>query len=163
LKARGGKAIERRAGILERKKEDHVMKPLAIACLLAALVSPVGVSADPGDKETPPQILGSGTLVCVTPEIYQEMADAQDKSVRAEMLEANKCMSVTEDAVEEMLAPFVVVLEQRGDLVLVQYSVEYEEKLELLHRKVAHVRFTGWTDSANLLNYYEWLTGKPQT
>ncbi len=140
-----------------------MMKLLAFASLLAALAAPAAISADPGEKDTPPQILTSGTLLCSTPEIYQEMASAEDSGVRVEMLEANKCMSVTEDALEEMLAPFVVVLQQRGDIVLVQYSVEYEEKLELLHRKVEHVRFTGWTDEANLRNYYEWLTGKPQT
>jgi len=139
------------------------MYRLAMACLLAALAAPAAASADSSEKETPPQILSSGTLMCSTPEIYQEMADADDASVRAEMLETNKCMSVTADALDEMLAPFVVVIEQRGAIVRVQYSVEYEEKLELLHRKIAHVKFTGWTDEANLRNYYEWLTGKPQT
>jgi len=139
------------------------MKRLTMACLLAVLVAPTAASADSSEKDAPPQILSGGTVICATPEIYQEMTDAQDASVRAEMLDSNKCMSVTEDAVEEMLAPFVVVVEQRGDLVRVQYSVEYEDKIELLHRKVAHVKFTGWTDEANLRNYYEWLTGKPQT
>lgn len=139
------------------------MKRLAIASLLAALMAPAAVSADPGEKESPPQILESGTLLCKSPEIYQEAADAQNGAARTEMLDANQCMTVTEDALEEMLAPFVEVVERRGNIVLVQYAVEYEEKLELLHRKVAHVRFTGWTDEANLRNYYEWLTGKPQT
>lgn len=138
------------------------MKPLAIVTALAALLAPMSALGDPGALAGP-HVLSSGALLCKSPEIYQEAADTETGATRAEMLDANKCMSVSEDAMEEMLAPFVEVVEQRGDFVLVQYSVEYEEKLELLHRKVAHVRYSGWTDAANLRNYYEWLTGKPQT
>lgn len=136
------------------------MKTVAILPMLAIMLTPTIVSADPS-ATTSPHMLSSGAMLCKSPEVYQA-AIANDGD-RADLLDTNQCMRVSEDDLEEMLAPFVEILEQRGSLIRVQYAVEYEDKLELLHRKVAHVRFTGWTDEANLRNYHEWLTGKPQT
>lgn len=136
------------------------MKAVAILPLLAMCLAPAVVSADPGSVK-PPHMLSSGAMLCKSPEAYQS-ANGSDAS-RADALDSNQCMRITEDDLEEMLAPFVEILDQRGSMILVQYSVEYEDKIELLHRKVAHVRFTGWTDEGNLRNYHEWLTGKPQT
>ena len=112
------------------------MKTIAILPAMALLLAPIAAIADPGPIN-PPHVLYSGSLLCKSPEIYQEAADSETGSSRAEMLDANQCMSITEDDIEEMLAPFVEVIEKRGNMVLVQYAVEYEEKLELLHRKVA--------------------------
>lgn len=137
------------------------MKAVTIMPVLAMFLAPALAVADPG--ASPPHVLYSGSLLCKSPDVYQAAAKADDASARAHALEANECMTVSEDDIEEMLAPFVTVVEQRGDMVLVQYAVEYEDKIELLHRKVAHVRYTGWTAQSNLRNYHEWLTGKPQS
>ena len=137
------------------------MRSVALLPILAVMMAPIGVSADPAADA--PNVLYNGSLLCSSAEVYQTAENANSDAVRSEMVAANECMRITEDDIEEMLAPFVVVLEQRGELVRVQYSVEYEDKIELLHRRVAHVRYTGWTAEANLRNYHEWLTGKPQT
>jgi hypothetical protein len=122
------------------------------------------------DGEPIPQTLYSGTWLCSTPENYdlaiERAANASRDSInqiRTELLEAKQCIMVDEDDVEDMMAPFVTVLEQRGDKVLIRYTVEFERRIELLHRQVTQFTFSGWTDRGNLRNYYEWLTGKPQT
>lgn len=137
------------------------MRSVALLPVVAVMMAPIGAAADPAADA--PNMLYNGSLLCHSAEVYQTAADAETDTVRSDLVAANECMRVTEDDLEEMLAPFVVVIEQRGELVRVQYSVEYEDKIELLHRKVAHVRYTGWTAEANLRNYHEWLTGKPQT
>jgi len=68
-----------------------------------------------------------------------------------------------EDQIEDMMAPFVQIKEIRGDMVRVEFIIEFYRKIEFLHRRITRVFYTGWTDQANLRNYYEWLTGKPQS
>jgi len=142
----------------------------AAAALALAVAAAFPAQAIDRDGEPIPQTLYSGTWLCTTPENYDLAVERGESATReninqlkAELLEAKQCMMVDEDDVEDMMAPFVTVLEQRGDKVLIRYMVQFERRLELLHRQVTQFTFSGWTDRANLRNYYEWLTGKPQT
>ena len=141
----------------------------AVALGLAVAAAIPARAADPVD-DTPPQTLYSGIWLCSTPEAYDSAVERaadlprdQMGPLETELAKTKQCIVVDNDDVEEMMAPFVTVLEQRGGKVLIHYMVEFEKRIELLHRQVTQVMFTGWTDRANLRNYYEWLTGKPQT
>ena len=141
-------------------------KPIGLVAALVILTAPATSGAE---EDAAPQTLRNGTMLCVSAETFREAAEtigaaeaAQRGAVRAAYYDAQKCMTVDEEAIEEMLAPFVKVMERRGDVVRIGFSVEVEDRIELLHRKVAHLRYVGWTGQANLINYYEWLTGKPQ-
>lgn len=143
----------------------------ALALAVAAAIPAEAMAQDVSpEAETAPQTLYGGIWLCTTPENYDlavERAASAPRDafnqLKAELLEAKQCMLVEEDDVEDIMAPFVTVLEQRGDKVLIHYMVEFEKRIELLHRQVTQVMYTGWTDRGNLRNYYEWLTGKPQT
>jgi len=110
-----------------------------------------------------------GTWVCSTPETYDEATERAKapegglRTLRAELLEAKKCLYVEEENVEDMLAPFVEIVERQDNLVQVRFTVEYYSKIELLHRNITRMTFVGWTEDANLRDYHQWLTGKPQT
>lgn len=143
----------------------------ALALVLAAAI-PARVSAQAVEREfePAPQTLYSNIWVCVSPDAYDAAVERaaswpreKFNQLRSELLEAKQCMLVEEDDVEDMMAPFVEILEERGDKVMVRFTVEFYKKIEYLHRNITRVTFAGWTARTNLRNYYEWLTGKPQT
>ncbi len=109
--------------------------------------------------------------VCATPEDYAHALDRMAEGaaaggmegVRAELLDSKKCILIVEADIEDIMAPFVEVTERQGDRVKVRFTVEFYKRIELLHRNITRVTFTGWTGADNLRNYHQWLTGKPQT
>ena len=137
--------------------------------ILAAALA-VGFLAPVQAAEWAPQTFYDRTWVCISPEAYttaiQREADlprGQLASLRSKLLEEQLCMMLEEDQIEDMMAPFVQIKEIRGDMVRVEFIIEFYRKIKFLHRRITRVFYTGWTDQANLRNYYEWLTGKPQS
>lgn len=144
--------------------------------LLAALAAAAPAMALAEDGSTAPLgvhderiTLHDKSWLCATPEDYAHALDrvAEGSSsfgtIRKELLDSKKCMLVVEDDIEDMMAPFVEVMERQGQTVRVRFTVEFYKRIELLHRNITRVTFAGWTGEDNLRNYYQWLTGKPQS
>ena len=107
--------------------------------------------------------------LCVTPEDYtlalaraEEAGPAGAAAVRAELLESKQCILIVENDIEDIMAPFVEVLDRRDGQAQVRFTVEFYKRIELLHRNITRVTFSGWTGEDRLRNYHQWLTGKPQ-
>jgi hypothetical protein len=120
------------------------------AMLLVCLA--VGVACAEG-----PQMLKEGSWLCSSPEAYDQAVaaehDRQGKDLAAlkeQLLEQKLCMYVDSKYVEDMMAPFVTVLEQQGNKVQVSFTVESTKRIHALHRQINRVTYAGWTDVANL-------------
>lgn len=142
------------------------MRKLLLALAIPAFAFGPALAAE----EEAPQTLHSNSWLCSSPEAYAVALKRmetwpQDKleALKAQLLEEKLCMYIVEDDVEDMMAPWVVVEETRGDLVRIHFTVEFYRKFTALHSKITRVIFGGWTDKDNLRNYYQWLTGKPQS
>lgn len=107
--------------------------------------------------------------LCATPEDYafalvraEEAGPAGAAAVRDELLESKRCILIVEDDIEDIMAPFVQVLDRRDGQAQVRFTVEFYKRIELLHRNITRATFSGWTGDDRLRNYHQWLTGKPQ-
>ena len=141
------------------------MRQLALAAALAMMVAGPALALE-GD----PRTFYSNTWICASPEAYATAIERQATwpkdqmaGLKAQLLEERLCMLVVEDETEDMMAPFVEVLETRDNMVRVKFMIEFYRKIEYLHRNITRITYGGWTDEGNLRNYYQWLTGKPPT
>ena len=141
------------------------MRHFALAAALAMMVAGPALALE-GD----PQTFRDHTWICASPEAYATAVEreatwpkGEGAGLAAQLLEEKLCMLIEEDQLEDMMAPFVEVLETRDNMVKVKFIIEFYRKIEYLHRNITRVFYAGWTDEGNLRNYYEWLTGKPQT
>ena len=105
-----------------------------------------------------PQIFAHGAWVCATPEAYdqalEEASRTRDREGLADRLrDANLCTYIEDDDVEDIMPPFVEVLDHRGDKVRVTFIVENYRRIATLHARISWVKFIGWTEAANLENY----------
>ena len=75
-------------------------------------------------------------------------------TLKDRLLEAKSCMFVDDEDIEDMLPPFVTVVDRRGDKIKVEFWVEFYQKLAELHRAWQHVKFTGWTAEERLADYH---------
>ena len=109
-------------------------------------------------EERDPQTLKLGSWVCDSPQSYdaavtaQRAGDKQLWDLRKEL--ENNCLYMDDDNLEDMLAPYVTVLEQQGDKVKVSFFVVFYKRIAMLHRKIDHVKFIGWTDAGNVKSLY---------
>ena len=132
-----------------------------IVLALALLAVAVGAAQARATKG-PPYLLEENTWVCVTPEDYDRAIDEQAKTngypelmtLKDRLLEAKSCMFVDDEDIEDMLPPFVTVVDRQGDKIKVEFWVEFYQKLAELHRAWQHVKFTGWTAEERLADYH---------
>ena len=132
-----------------------------IVLALALLAVAVGTAQARATKG-PPYLLEENTWVCVTPEDYDRAIDEQAKTngypelmtLKDRLLEAKSCMFVDDEDIEDMLPPFVTVVDRQGDKIKVEFWVEFYQKLAELHRAWQHVKFTGWTAEERLADYH---------
>jgi hypothetical protein len=129
---------------------------------LTMLILAIGVgTADARATKGPPYLLEEGTWLCATPEDYDQAMVEQEKTkgypelmaLKDRLLEAKSCMFVDDEDIEDMLAPFVTVVERQGDKIKVEFWVEFYKKHAELHRSWSHVKFTGWTAEERLADY----------
>lgn len=133
----------------------HPVKALTLLPMLL-IVAPV-VAA-----EGPPYLLHEGTWVCSTPEAYdQAIADQATTHGREELmalkgrlLEEKLCMFVDDDHIEDMMAPFVEVIERQGDKIKVTFTVEFYKKVSENEAGFNRVTFAGWTAEDRLADYH---------
>ena len=55
-------------------------------------------------------------------------------ALKDRLLEAKSCMFVDDEDIEDMMAPFVTVVDRQGDKIKVEFWVEFYQKLAELHR-----------------------------
>lgn len=125
-------------------------------CLVILLLSLVVGSA----HAEAPQTLVEGSWVCRTPEAYDQAVEAQRqwqgkdlRDLRKQLLEKKLCMYVDDEYLEDLMAPYVKILNRQGDKVKVSFSVELYKRIAFLHRKITRVTYAGWTAAGNLRDY----------
>ena len=130
--------------------------------VLAMAILAIGIgTAHAAATKGPPYLLEDGTWVCVTPEAYDEAIVEQEKTngypelmaLKDRLLEAKSCMFVDDDDIEDMMAPFVTVVERQGDKIKVEFWIEFYRKIAELNRAWNRVKFTGWTAEERLADY----------
>ena len=130
--------------------------------LLAVAILALGIgTAQARATKGPPYLLEDGTWVCVTPEAYDQAMVEQEKTngypelmaLKDRLLEAKSCMFVDDDDIEDMMAPFVTVVERQGDKIKVEFWIEFYKKVAELNRAWNRVKFTGWTAEERLADY----------
>jgi hypothetical protein len=123
----------------------------ALAALLgAAALAP----AQAGETFT---TLKENIFVCVSPQAYEEAmvrvsaTDGRDlEPLKKELSEAKQCMFVDAELVDNIMAPYAVVLQRDGTKVQVQFIITFRKRVELLHRLINRYVLVGWTDESNL-------------
>ena len=124
--------------------------PLAAATTLAATAA-----------EGPPYLLQEGTWVCVTPEAYDQALAEQAKTngykelmaLKDRLLAEKSCMFVDDEDIEDMMAPFVKVVDHAGDKIKVTFTIEFYKRTSSIGASFNRVKFTGWTAEDRLADY----------
>ncbi len=101
--------------------------------------------------------LKNGSWLCTTPEAYDQAVVEEQKrqgkahdTLKSELLEQQLCMYADDELLEDIMAPWVQVIERQGSKVKVSFMVEFYKRVEYLHRRFSRVNYTGWTDAGNL-------------
>lgn len=131
------------------------MNALTLTALLALGPTLVAAETNAATKDDGPYILAENSWVCVTPEAYDvaiaEAGKTDDiRALRKQMLEDKQCLTIDDEDIEDMLAPFVQVTERQDEKIKVRFEVEYYKRIAYLHRNFARVTFAGWTHQDRL-------------
>ena len=126
------------------------MKMLGLAVILTlALLG----GAQAAERTT----LKNGSWLCVSPAAYdQAVAAAQHlrgqklDALKKQLLDDKRCMYADDELLEDIMAPWVQVMERQGGKVKVSFMVEFYKRVEYLHRRFSRVNYTGWTAADNL-------------
>ena len=133
---------------------------LGIVSLLVLLL--VGTAQAHHDDDRPHTLL-SNSWVCVSQTAYERAAAGKNAGTGVEALRQqlrneegqDLCIHVNDEILEDMLAPWVRIIEQQGEQVQVAFTVEYYQRLNVIHRRFSRVQFTGWTGTGNLDIYIQ--------
>jgi len=124
--------------------------------LLAAALMGVALLA-PAQAGVVLQTLKENIFVCVSPEAYDkamarviELDGRNLEPLKKELSDARQCMFVDPEMVDNMEAPYAVIMERNGTKVQVQFIVTFRERIALLHRMMNRYVLVGWTDESNL-------------
>ncbi|HYZ25308.1 MAG TPA: hypothetical protein VE597_00215 [Geminicoccaceae bacterium] len=124
--------------------------PLAVTTMLGATAA-----------DGPPYLLHEGTWVCASPETYDQALAEQAKTngykelmaLEERLLAEKACMLVDDDDIEDMMAPFVEVVERQGDKIKVTFTVEFYKRVNSVQARFRRVKFSGWTAEDRLADY----------
>ena len=96
-----------------------------------------------------------GSWVCATPDNYDQIVSAQRDggSSPFQLKKENEktCVYMDDENLEEMMAPFVKVLEQQGDKSKVTFFVQFEKRYSPTRQEMSQVKYTGWTAASNVI------------
>ena len=129
---------------------------LARFALTALLAAAALAPAQAGETFT---TFKENVFVCVSPQAYEEAmvrvrgTNGSDlEPLKKELLEAKQCMFVDAELIDNMMAPFALVLQRDGTKVQVQFIITFRKRVEnqLLHRMINRYVLVGWTDESNL-------------
>ena len=136
------------------------MNCIGLAVLLAVSLLATAQAHHDDDR---PHTLHSNSWVCVSQGMYEQAAAGKRAGQGVQALRQqlrneegqDQCIHVDNEILEDMLAPWVRVLGQEGDQVQVAFTVEYYQRLNIIHRRFSRVQFTGWTGAGNLDIYIQ--------
>jgi hypothetical protein len=128
----------------------------ALALLLLATPAPAEITA-----KGPPYLLRINTWVCASPAAYDEALAAQARTngrqelmaLKKQQLADKRCMLVDDDDLEDMMAPYVEIVEQQGDKIKVSFTIEFYKKVDENAAGFNRVKFAGWTADDRLADY----------
>ena len=127
------------------------MKTVCLMILLLGLVVGSALAQEP-------QTLVEGAWICRSPDAYDQAVEAQrqgQRDLRRQLREKKLCMYMDDEYLEDLMAPYVKVLNRQGNKVKVTFSIEFYKRIAFLHRKITRVTYAGWTAAENLKNYYQ--------
>ena len=122
----------------------------------------LGVSLGAAAQAAEPQTLAEGSWVCATPEAHDEAIASESKGQDPQTLEVelrDRCVRMTTERLADVMAPFVAVVDRRGDKARVSFVVEVYERgatgaaagIPQPRGGVTRtVKYVGWTAAANL-------------
>lgn len=132
------------------------------ACLMVTLIlALLGAWSGAAQAAETPYTLKSGSWVCRSPEAHQQAVTAQQSGktslavLRKALHDAGQCVFLDDDDLEDLMAPFVRLLDNADELAKVSFVIEYYRRVAYLHRRINRMQYTGWTAASNLENYYE--------
>lgn len=137
------------------KNRDCFARHWTIVALMVvlAMVMIGGVQAGEPERTT----LKIGSWLCVSPEAYdQAVAEAQKRrgkereALKEQLREDKLCLYADDELLEDIMAPWVQVVDRQDDKVKVSFMVEFYKRVEYLHRRFSRVNYTGWTAADNL-------------
>jgi hypothetical protein len=140
------------------------MRATLLALAVTALAMPA-LAADDGNLSNLKDFnqFTHSAWLCSSPEAY-DAALAAEKALngapidklKGDLLDKKMCMHVGSGQIEGIMAPWVKVLENDGDKVKVSFTINDEERIELLHRKISRVTYAGWTGKLDIESYADW-------
>ena len=126
-----------------------------------AMVLAASAAAAAAPDSGGPYSLTEGSWVCHTPEQYQGVLAARQagegvRDIEKRTRESSTCIYLDDDNLEDMMAPFVQVLERSGELVKVSFIIEHYRRVggRYLHRQFTRMEYKGWTGAGNVVSYY---------
>ncbi len=133
---------------------------LGLVMLLIVLL--LGTAQGHHDDDRPHTLL-RGSWVCVSQAAYGQAAAGQRvgkdvQALRKDLRNENGedlCIYIDDEILEDMMAPWVRVLGQERDQIRVAFTVEFYQRLNIVHRRFSRVQFTGWTGVGNLDIYIQ--------
>lgn len=137
------------------------MRSIKASWLLAAPLA-MTMAAAASAAEGPPYLLHEGSWVCATPEAYDQALVEQAKTngykdlmaLKERLLADKLCMYLDDDDIEDMMAPFVEVIERQDDKIKVTFTIEFYKKTTEIHASFNRVKFAGWTGENRLADYH---------
>jgi hypothetical protein len=125
--------------------------------LLAAATLLCAASGLPVHAKETFTTLKENVYLCVSPQVYDDamsrvkaLNGQNPELLRQELSAAKQCMFVDAEMVDNIMAPFALVLQREGSKVQVQFIVTFRERMSLLHRMINRYVLVGWTDESNL-------------
>ena len=110
--------------------------------------------ASPAALATGAMTFKLGSWVCQTPEDYENVtraaASGGQSNRELQTKFKSQCVFMDDDNIEDMLPPFVTILDTENDKAKVSFFVEFYKKLAVLEANIKHVRFVGWTSRGNV-------------
>ena len=138
----------------------RTMKSMAIGLIL---IFGLGTPAWSWGDEDEPMMLWDGSWVCSTPEAYDQAIDLERttdmgfRALKEDLLDRKLCIYIDGGDIADIMAPFVIVVEEQASKVKIKFMIEFYKKVEFLHRRITRWTFTGWTEKDRLRDYYDWL------
>jgi hypothetical protein len=134
----------------------RILSNAGLAAAMLGMMAFTSADADEPGKNTF-TTLKENIFVCVSPQAYDDaMARASElngqdvEPLKKELGEKKQCMFVDAELVDNIMAPFAVVLKREGTKVQVQFIVSFHKRVAFLHRLVNRYVLVGWTDESNL-------------
>jgi hypothetical protein len=124
---------------------------------VAALLGMTFAATTPTRADETLTTLKQDIFVCTSPRVYddamvkvRELNGNDLEPLKKDLAEKKQCMFVDAQMVDDLMAPFAVVLERDSGKVRVQFILQDRKRLEFLHRLINRIVLVGWTDEANL-------------